>query len=85
MDDLLISLLQAYVIRVRRKGRLDEYVVRSEDQFIKYYKSVGHLLLTHFLDPCANSAHAQFFSSTKRFLMLISEIFPENQVNAKMN
>lgn len=31
---------QSYIIRVRRPQRLDEYVLRSESQFLKYFKVV---------------------------------------------
>jgi hypothetical protein len=38
---LRAPLLQSYIIRVRRPARLDEYVIRSEAQFQKFYKSLN--------------------------------------------
>lgn len=37
---LELGLLQAFIIRVRRPGRSDEYVLRSDAQFVKFYKVV---------------------------------------------
>ena len=38
---VLMIYLQSFIIRVRRPARLDEYVVRSEAQFKKYFTTVS--------------------------------------------
>lgn len=39
-----------FLIRVRRPQRLDEYVARNENQFVKYFKVVSHLFMVYAAD-----------------------------------
>lgn len=43
LTDVELSASQSFIIRVRRPARLDEYVVRTEAQFLKYFKVVSLL------------------------------------------